>query len=1185
ASPRKERFPPSARLANLRFSRHVDPDSVHPVDEEDDQLILQRYVAHGDVSLVSPRTPSLAQPSPKSDQIRQPACSMPPLHSNTTRTSVATWPSPRKPGPSILRPQSPVGDYPTEVVVTPQMYQLSPRFSPRRAILTSSDVDKITLWLQSLAHESRQYSSYFLYCEMLFRESGALIRGKPTPNRLQTAVAFHCLCKASSIFGRHEGILHKICSDLGAALFIKQGHLPISDDEVDVLEFYSKQVTFYENQNMLKQEKENLQAELVKQQYKLNDRARLEEAHLKQIQELEKRYKLTAIDGITSRGSNHDDLRDKLRAVLQYFQYIEDDEKQNVIVGVVDGLHAHLTAGTALTLIDDMATYEKDRLLRDLFQDEIHRITERIRSEVMVTTSAQQTAIVERSVSRITKFQTLITEVLKGHRAKSGASTASNSPPVSIDAADDDDLCDQDRKVLECVNDLMDELQREKKKNAEMQAKLHEAEQLAQNLRWKNNDQANESQEAAVKLHREVRELKEELAKHVRPTEDKQTQINRQSQHSGEEGCGNDDDYDDDESDEYASRRSGGGHSNSLARRGGGRRRGGQSDRDDDFAYRIKRGHKFGVGIASIIEQAKIPVSKVRKILSKRKPLTLSELHAIIVGYYQAKMFQDIQDDNTGKTRTNLAQFIMEMYILHYGLKDLAISQLVFLDAAVRKYAKESARVRVFGLLVGSLEPESHACSVQGIDFYLFIIVVIFNAGVFKRGRKQAVAIAQGLRTFFGEGIGPAVVRAKSDVVCQTIDLVFSFQRNENRDRMEELKDEIRIWCAQHAIIDGAIVTGVDIDIALEMIMSYWFNLYEEQVQDIHAMFGVVDTNGDGTLDFREFFELVTVLEPTMDRRDALTLYTRAAGDDQVIDKDEFVRVMLAHQRGVVLRELYGGGDHASRTKTPGTPNKRGTTPPSLSMAMSIPETPLGGASRGTIAVPGMAPGGASASPTPFQTPAMLSGEDNEGSYASLAAAINNMESTMEAFEAAVAAEEEAGEEVIQSLDAQVQQGDDGDIMRPRANGGDSVSFMTLSRLSIWASEAKDKLLNARKTKNATQPPPEPAVGVAAASTVPLMPFKKSASQSSPTPERDPPAPRQATPQQASSGSTDTQPLVPVTPPKPQHPPSTDALFRMATRKALFTPPEDTTTAFAADVDLLLQQALSKANIDLDGIE
>lgn len=40
---------------------------------------------------------------------------------------------------------------------------------------------------------------------------------------------------------------------------------------------------------------------------------------------------------------------------------------------------------------------------------------------------------------------------------------------------------------------------------------------------------------------------------------------------------------------------------------------------------------------------------------------------------------------------------------------------------------QESARVRTFGLLTGSLDPESHACSLQGIDFFMLVLVILFN--------------------------------------------------------------------------------------------------------------------------------------------------------------------------------------------------------------------------------------------------------------------------------------------------------------------------------------------------------------------------------------------------------------------------------------------------------------------------
>lgn len=379
-----------------------------------------------------------------------------------------------------------------------------------------------------------------------------------------------------------------------------------------------------------------------------------------------------------------------------------------------------------------------------------------------MSSTAQQNAILERSVTRITHFQSLISEMVREKPAedKTAAATTSGQQPTvatrtsSRALLDDFDLSDQDRKVLELVSDAMDELELEKRKTMELTKKLEEAEQLVTSLRWKNNALHTEAQEVNQKHTSEVEALREVVFKGAVEKVEKEVQTGKRGRLHGSGG----DDGNDDEEEEENDGSGGGGNRNSK-RRASRRRFGGGNSDEDDLIMKNRRTNKFGVGIASIIEQAKIPSSKIRKILSKRKPLTLNELHAIIVGYYQAKMFQDVQDDNVGKPRNNLAQFIMEMYVLHYGLKDLAISQLVFLDASIRKNAQvkykgvvltiaaqalfvtllcvvtermgvrvqESARVRIFGLLTGSLDPESHACSVQGIDFFLFVVVVIFN--------------------------------------------------------------------------------------------------------------------------------------------------------------------------------------------------------------------------------------------------------------------------------------------------------------------------------------------------------------------------------------------------------------------------------------------------------------------------
>ncbi|KAG3155370.1 hypothetical protein PC128_g22102 [Phytophthora cactorum] len=964
----------------LLFPRYVDADSLHTEDEDADRVVRNQSVMRV-ADLLGVPTSSLASRkqcgSPRTAAFTAPLVPESPSLFGSDHPSPFTKKkraaSPRVSSMSPLnvlpRAPSPVGELPTDSVISFASLMSPPSGvmgirSPRRAILGQSDVHKINKWLQSLSHEAASFSSYALYCDMLFRESRVLTQGKPVPNRLQTAIAFHCLCKATSVFARHEGILLRICNDLGAAIYMNHDPSLIRNGEIDALEFFTRLTTFYEQHTVFHQQKQDLQQEILRQQTVHQQRLEQERARNEQLKQLHQQLQVNKLDTISTKKTHAKDLNGKLQNVLLNFQYVNDQEKEKIVLGAIEALQAQVSATAVVAIADQMDPVEKDKLMSNLLQDKMMGITQQIEEQVLVKSNAQQNMIIERSAARITRFQALMLDVIKN--PNSGEARKENST-----AEVDECLCEHDRKVLEIVGDMVDELEREKKNSTSLEQKLEEAEKLANELRLKNNSLMNEAEERARKYEQQLQEMKDQIVNAQNSTDDKSFQT--------------DEDFEE-------LRR----HNESGGKR---RRHLVAADSDDDLILKNRAKNKFGYGIANIIDQAKIAPSKVRKILLKRKPLTLNELHSIIVGYYQAKMFQDVQDDSSGKPRTNLAQFIMEMYVLHYGLKDLAISQLVFLDAAIRKNARESARVRTFGLLTGSLDPESHACSVQGIDFFLLVVVIIFNAGVYKKGRKQAVTIAQSLKTFFGDGIfvSPKSVTVKHELVCQAIDLAFSFTRNEPGGALSQLKDEIH----QRCLANGG---GLDIDMVLEKIMNYWFVLYEHQIQDIHNMFTIVDTNGDGTLDFQEFCELVAVLEPTMDRRDALALYNRAAGEDNVIDKDEFVQVMLAHQRGVILEEFYGG-----------VSNKK--------ILMGIEQR------KNTL--------------LPLGSSTTTSQEKEEGSFDLLTAAMASVSMTSESLEDDD--EEDKNED------------DKTETQRVQEN----ASFQALSRLSTWATEAKRKLRRA----------------------------------------------------------------------------------------------------------------------------
>jgi hypothetical protein len=206
--------------SQLPFSRHVDADSLDAEVDVDRVVRNQSVLRVADLlgaATSSPRKPC-ASPRPAAFAAPEspPRFGVSPPSPFVKRKHAAS-PRAGKMSPlTVLPPRapSPVGDLPTDSVVSIACL-LSPGVtalrSPRRAILGQSDVQKITKWLESLSREAASFSSYALYCEMLFRESRVLTQGKPVPNRLQTAVAFHCLCKATSVFARHEGILLRIC--------------------------------------------------------------------------------------------------------------------------------------------------------------------------------------------------------------------------------------------------------------------------------------------------------------------------------------------------------------------------------------------------------------------------------------------------------------------------------------------------------------------------------------------------------------------------------------------------------------------------------------------------------------------------------------------------------------------------------------------------------------------------------------------------------------------------------------------------------------------------------------------------------------------------------------------------------------------------------------------------------------
>lgn len=116
--------------------------------------------------------------------------------------------------------------------------------------------------------------------------------------------------------------------------------------------------------------------EMLRQKQEYQGRIETERARNEQLRDLEKRLQIKGLDKITHRNTLAEDLRGKLSGVLQKFHFIDDIDKQDVVLGVISALRATLSADTLLVITDEMSPFEKDKLLRGLFQDEISSLTQ-----------------------------------------------------------------------------------------------------------------------------------------------------------------------------------------------------------------------------------------------------------------------------------------------------------------------------------------------------------------------------------------------------------------------------------------------------------------------------------------------------------------------------------------------------------------------------------------------------------------------------------------------------------------------------------------------------------------------------------------------------------------------------------------------------------------------------------------
>ena len=139
-------------------------------------------------------------------------------------------------------------------------------------------------------------------------------------------------------------------------------------------------------------------------------------------------------------------------------------------------------------------------------------------------------------------------------------------------------------------------------------------------------------------------------------------------------------------------------------------------------------------------------------LLSKPKEkLSLVECNLIIADIYQEKLISDRRCDRSFRQRISLAEHVRYFFVKQLGSRCLAIHNSNMFHNAIIEYSPNNFRCRLFGLLIGSVEPSSYLNRVEATDFLLHALLAIFN--ISEKDLLYANQLPISIKDIMGDGL------------------------------------------------------------------------------------------------------------------------------------------------------------------------------------------------------------------------------------------------------------------------------------------------------------------------------------------------------------------------------------------------------------------------------------------------
>ena len=277
-----------------------------------------------------------------------------------------------------------------------------------------------------------------------------------------------------------------------------------------------------------------------------------------------------------------------------------------------------------------------------------------------------------------------------------------------------------------------------------------------------------------------------------------------------------------------------------------------------------------------------------------RHPLRLKPRRwvlARVAEIYRDKMIADSSEDRIGLGHVSFQVFIYEWFIHEYGLRTLAESNLVAFLQSILAYASSSEeedfaqlRLSLFAQFAGIGRDPSETYHLDVLNIYLALLRILLpTPGVSldtdKEGRVPVSIFVDALTRVFVYERG-----LEEQAVAHTI--ATSLLPNLGISSSE----------SEYASLDAALGTAVQI----------WCSSFDETHSRMMALFHAADCDGNGTIELKEFIQILRHAAPLLTQQEAHAMFLAAAGSESgSLGMAEFAKATRAQN----LPSWHPGGE------------------------------------------------------------------------------------------------------------------------------------------------------------------------------------------------------------------------------------------------------------------------------------